>query len=57
MGDDFRKRFIFVTRKYQVYLVRCNSYYTVIGISIIMIKISYNVITIIIHLFGDNTLM
>ena len=36
-------------------LVRYNSYYIVIGINIIRNKRSYNVITITIHLFGDNT--
>jgi hypothetical protein len=36
-------------------LVRCNGYYTVIGISITRNKRSCNIITITIHLFGDNT--
>jgi hypothetical protein len=36
-------------------LIRCNSYYTVIRISITKNKRSCNVITIIIHVFGDNT--
>jgi hypothetical protein len=36
-------------------LVRCNGYYTVIGINITRNKRNCNVITITIHVFGDNT--
>ena len=39
----------------RVRLVHCNGYYTVIGINITRNKRSCNVITITIHLFGDNT--
>ena len=42
-------------QKLRTHLVRCNGYYTVIGISITKNKRKYNVITITIHLFGDNT--
>ena len=36
-------------------LVRCNGYYTVIGISITRNKINCNGIAITIHQFGNNT--
>jgi hypothetical protein len=39
----------------RVRLIHYNGYYTVIGINITRNKKSCNEITIIIHLFGDNT--
>jgi hypothetical protein len=46
---------ISLTLTLRAHLVHCNYYYTGIEISITGNKISCNVITITIYLFGDNT--
>ena len=46
--------FVFSTKTFRSRLIRCNGYYTVIDISIIRNKRNCNVITITIHMFGDN---
>ena len=44
-----------LTQQVRACLVRCNSYYTVIGINITRNRINCNRTTITIHQFGSNT--